>query len=133
MIRQFDARYRVTVFSNKETTIVEWPITCKFTVTRGTFSQSNSATIQLYNLAPSTRNQIFQDQLNLDKSKWKYVHLEAGWGNTVSLIFRGRIMQAYSYKSLLTEFFKLLQPLTAWLWKKSASIQAVMRLWITGY
>ena len=101
MIRQFDARYRVTVFSNKETTIVEYPITCKFTVTRGTFSQSNSATIQLYNLAPSTRNQIFQDQWTnaIDKSKWKYVHLEAGWGNTVSLIFRGRIMQAYSYKS----------------------------------
>ena len=101
MIRQFDARYRVTVYSNTETTIVEYPITCKFTVTRGTFSQSNSATIQLYNLAPSTRNQIFQDQWTnaIDKSKWKYVHLEAGWGNTVSLIFRGRIMQAYSYKS----------------------------------
>ena len=99
MIKQFDARYRVTVFSNKETTIVEYPITCKFTVTRGTFAQSNSATIQLYNLAPSTRNQIFQDQLNLDPNKMKYVHLEAGWGNTVSLIFRGRIMQAYSFKS----------------------------------
>lgn len=99
MIRQFDARYRVTVYSNTETTIVEYPITCKFTVTRGTFSQSNSATIQLYNLAPSTRNQIFQDQLNLDPNKMKYVHLEAGWGNTVSLIFRGRIMQAYSFKS----------------------------------
>ena len=99
MIRQFDARYRVTVYSNTETTIVEYPITCKFTVTRGTFSQSNSATIQLYNLAPSTRNQIFQDQLNLDPNKMKYVHLEAGWGNTVSLIFRGRIMQAYSHKA----------------------------------
>lgn len=99
MIRQFDARYRVTVYSNTETTIVEYPITCKFTVTRGTFAQSNSATIQLYNLAPSTRNQIFQDQLNLDPNKMKYVHLEAGWGNTVSLIFRGRIMQAYSRKA----------------------------------
>lgn len=99
MIRQFNARYRVTVYSSSETTIVEYPITCKFTVTRGTFSQSNSATIQLYNLAPSTRNQIFQDQLNLDPNKMKYVHLEAGWGNTVSLIFQGRIMQAYSYKA----------------------------------
>ena len=99
MIKQFDARYRVTVYSNTETTIVEYPITCKFNVVRGVFSQSSKATIQLYNLAPKTRNQIFQDQLNLDKSKWKYVHLEAGWNGTMSLIFRGRIMQAYSFKS----------------------------------
>lgn len=99
MIKQFDARYRVTVYSNTETTIVEYPITCKFNVVRGVFSQSNKATIQLYNLALKTRNQIFQDQLNLDKSKWKYVHLEAGWNGTMSLIFRGRIMQAYSFKS----------------------------------
>lgn len=99
MIRQFDATYRVTVYSSTETTIVEYPITCKFTVTRGVFAQSNNATIQLYNLAPSTRNQIFQDQLNLDPSKWKYVHLEAGWNGSMSMIFRGRIMQAYSFKS----------------------------------
>lgn len=99
MIKQFDAKYRVTVFSNEETTIVEYPITCKFTVTRGVFSETNRATIQLYNLALSTRNQIFQDQLTLDKSKWKYVHLEAGYNDNLSLIFKGRILQAYSFKS----------------------------------
>lgn len=99
MIRQFNATYRVTVYSSTETTVVEYPITCKFSVTRGVFAQSNNANIQLYNLAPSTRNQIFQDQLNLEPSKWKYVHLEAGWNGTMSMIFKGRIMQAYSYKS----------------------------------
>lgn len=99
MIKQFNARYRVTVYSSTETTVVEYPITCKFSVTRGVFAQSNNANIQLYNLAPSTRNQIFQDQLTLDPSKWKYVHLEAGWNGTMSMIFKGRIMQAYSYKS----------------------------------
>lgn len=99
MIQQFNAKYRVTVFSNTETTIVEYPITCKFTVTRGVLSDSNRATIQLYNLSPSTRNQIFQDQFTLDKSKFKYVHLEAGYNNSLSLIFKGRILQAYSYKS----------------------------------
>lgn len=99
MIQQFNAKYRVTVYSNKETTIVEYPLTCKFTVTRGVFSDSNRATIQLYNLALSTRNQIFQDQLTLDKSKWKYVHLEAGYNDNLSLIFKGRILQAYSFKS----------------------------------
>lgn len=101
MIRQFNARYRVTVYSQTETTIVEYPITCKFTVTRGTFAQSNTATIQLYNLAPKTRNQIFQDAYTdgLNRGRWKYVELEAGWNGNISLIFKGRIMQAYSYKS----------------------------------
>ena len=101
MIKQFNARYRVTVYSSQETTIVEYPITCKFTVTRGVFAQSNNATIQLYNLAPSTRNQIFQDQWTnmLEPEKMKYVHLEAGWNGSMSMIFKGRIMQAYSFKS----------------------------------
>lgn len=99
MIRQFDARYRVTVYSNTETTIVEYPITCKFNVVRGVLSDSNKATIQLYNLAPKTRNQIFQDQYTYDSEKWKYVHLEAGWNGAMSLIFKGRILQAYSFKS----------------------------------
>lgn len=99
MTKQFDARYRITVYSKDETTIVEYPITCKFNVTRGVFAQSHKATIQLYNLAPTTRNQIFQDQLNLDPVKFKYVRLEAGWNGTMSEIFVGRIMQAYSFKS----------------------------------
>lgn len=99
MTKQFDARYRITVYSKDETTIVEYPITCKFNVTRGVFAQSHKATIQLYNLAPTTRNQIFQDQLNLDPAKFKYVRLEAGWNGIMSEIFVGRIVQAYSFKS----------------------------------
>ncbi len=99
MVLQFGAKYRVTVYSNTETVTVEYPITCKFNITRGVFSESNKATIQLYNLALATRNKIFQDQFTLDQSKWKYVHLEAGYGDKLSLIFKGRILQAYSFKS----------------------------------
>lgn len=109
MIQQFNAKYRVTVFSNTETTIVEYPLACKFTVTRGVFSDSNRATIQLYNLGLSTRNQIFQDQLTLDQSKFKYVHLEAGYNDNLSLIFKGRILQAYSFKSGQTDVITEIQ------------------------
>lgn len=102
MIKQFNARYRVTVYTQQETIVVEYPLTCKFNVTRGVFADSNKATIQLYNLAPATRNLIFQDAYTdgLDPTKWKYVHLEAGYGDApMPLIFTGRIMQAYSFKS----------------------------------
>lgn len=96
-----DPYYRVTVYSNEETVIVEYPITCKFSLNRGLYSQSSKCTIQLYNLAPTTRNKIFQDIFTLDWYKQKYVHLEAGYGgkDNMSVIFKGRILQAYSHKA----------------------------------
>ncbi len=101
MTIKFQASYKVTVYSNTDTVIVKSPITCKFNISRGVFTQSTKATIQLYNLAPSTRNKIFQDVFTLDPMKQKYIHLEAGYGdgNSLSMIFKGRILQAYSRKS----------------------------------
>lgn len=113
---KFQAAYRITVYSNQETIIigaheetdengnkilVQEParLSCQFNITRSTMSDSNKATIQIKNLAPSTRERIFQDCFTLDPMKWKYVHLEAGYGDKLSMIFKGRILQAYSYKS----------------------------------
>lgn len=98
--------YRVTVYYKDETSnewqakIIEYPLTCKFNSVRGTFSQSNKCTIELYNLAPSTRTIIFKDALvgDLDENNWKFIRLEAGWDGQLSQIFYGRILQAYSSK-----------------------------------
>ena len=98
MIKQ-QAHFRLTVYSNQGTVIITDPITCHFNVTRGILTDNNKATIQLYNLAPATREQIFQDALVIDWRRFKYVHLEAGYGNSLSMIFKGRILQAYSHKS----------------------------------
>ena len=115
-MRKFQAIYRVTIYSNDATVIigahyeedkdgkkvlVQEParLTCQFNVTRDILSDSNKATINLYNLAPSTREKIFQDAMTLDPEKQKYVHLEAGYGNSLSTIFKGRILQAYSHRS----------------------------------
>lgn len=96
-----DPTYRVTVYKQDKTIIVEYPLTCHFNVTRGVLSDAVKCTIQLYNLAPSTRNEIFQDAWTnfLDWQEMKYVYLEAGWNGSMAMIFKGRIMQAYSYKS----------------------------------
>lgn len=98
-MRKFQATYRVTVYTHDETVTVEYPLTCKFNISRGLFSQSNKANIQLYNLAPSTRNMIFQDCLVINPDLFKYVRLEAGYDGSMAVIFEGRILQAYSYKS----------------------------------
>lgn len=98
-MKKFQATYRVTVYTQNETVTVEYPLTCKFTVSRGLFAQSNKANIQLYNLSPSSRNLIFQDCLVINPALFKYVRLEAGYNNSMSIIFEGRILQAYSHKS----------------------------------
>lgn len=98
MMDQFNHTYRVSVYSDKETTVVKYPITCKFNVTRGVSFYSNRATIQLYNLEAATRNQIFQDRFTFDPAQWKYVHLEVGYGDATPLIFKGRILEAYSFR-----------------------------------
>lgn len=100
-ITKFAPTYTLTVYSNTATIIVSYPITCKFTVVRDVMSESTRATIQLYNLALKTRNEIFQDAFTFDYTKWKYVHLSAGYGDSENapLIFKGRILQAYSHRA----------------------------------
>lgn len=114
---KFQAIYRVTVYNQDSTIIIgaheekdasgkaklvqdEAQLTCHFNLTRGILSDSNKCTIQIYNLAPKTREQIFMDAFQgWDQSKWKFVKLEAGYDGDLSPIFMGRILQAYSYRS----------------------------------
>ena len=115
-MKKFQATYRITIYSNQDTVIigaheekdengntvlVQDPakLSCQFNVTRETMSDSNKCTLQIKNLAPSTRERIFQDVFTIDPMKWKYLKLEAGYGQQLPMIFWGRIRQAYSYKS----------------------------------
>lgn len=94
--------YRLTVYKQDGVILanVEYPLTCRFNSKRGTFSNANRCSIDLYNLSPTTRQAIFKDALvgDLDEGDWKFVKLEAGWNGQLSQIFYGRILQAYSTK-----------------------------------
>lgn len=92
-------QFKLVVYSNTDTVTITSPITCQFSVTRAVLSDNNKANIQLYNLAPSTREKIFQDVYTFEPSKFKYVWLYAGYNGKLPLIFKGRILQAYSKKS----------------------------------
>lgn len=94
-----DPIYRVTIYTQEETIIIEYPITCQMSVERSVHTTSCRANVQLYNLAPSTRDKIFQDVFPIDETKWKYMQVEAGYNGSMSQIFMGRILQAYSHKS----------------------------------
>ena len=97
--------FRVTIYpapiTEEEPFVLEYPLTCRFNSQRGTFSQANKCTIEIYNLAETTRSKIFKDALvgDLEEKNWKFIKLEAGWNGQLSQIFYGRILQAYSSKT----------------------------------
>ena len=93
--------YRVTIFTKNETITITDPLTCHITVNRGVLSDSQNCTIQITNLAPDTRNKIFKDAFadSMEPENWSFVHVEAGYNGRYSLIFKGRILQAYSSRT----------------------------------
>lgn len=93
--------YKITIFTHKETITISDPLTCHITVNRGVLTDSQNCTIQITNLAPKTRDAIFKDAFadTLNPEKWSFVHVEAGYNGQYSLIFKGRILQAYSSRA----------------------------------
>lgn len=91
--------YKITIFTNEGTIIIKNPIACKGTITRSLLSSSNSAEIELYNLSLSTRNKIYQDPYMMAEES-KRIRIEVGYSNdgSISQVFYGRILQAYSTK-----------------------------------
>lgn len=73
------------------------PISIHFNVSKSLY-QTDSAvsTITLYNIDPSIRECIYQDRLLFDWSQSKTFTLEAGYGETLTLVSAGRIQQCYS-------------------------------------
>jgi len=96
-IRNFKLIYTVpptTTDKDAEVITIESPLTVDFDITRNTFSSANNATFRLYNLAPTTRDKIFQDKYNI--FRFCFVDFYAGYGDQLSLLFTGKVMQAYS-------------------------------------
>ena len=86
---------------NPQATVIEYPITCMFSIKRGITSSPNSLDIQIYNLSETTRKNIFQDRGNYFSSSKgnvtnRKIILEAGYGDKLYEVFRGNIFEAGS-------------------------------------
>lgn len=77
--------------------IINYPLMVQFDINRNTFAESNTATFQLFNLEPSTRELMFQDQYRIDRDC--FVDFYAGYGDNMPLIFSGWVLSCYSSKS----------------------------------
>lgn len=74
---------------------IEPPVSISFTINRSVNSSLNQMNMKIHNLAPDTRDRIFQDRIN--PGVYKSVILRAGYDN-LTTIFRGNLLQAYSQR-----------------------------------
>ena len=70
-------------------------LTINLDVNRNTFAASNECHLQIYNLNRSNRQQMYHDRYRPDKII--YLEIMAGYGQNLALIFRGKVLQSYSY------------------------------------
>ena len=100
---KFQCHYRLTIQyeENGEVFLAEVrdPITINFNVSKATLSDVNTATIVIFNLDAVTRQRIYQDRILLDQSKRHVLTLEAGYGDTLTLVCMGFIQQCYSERN----------------------------------
>lgn len=80
-----------------ETIEVSYPHTLHLNVTCGiNFSNIARGTFQLYNLSKQVQAKLWKD--NFNQKKYITMWLYAGYGDTMPLIFKGDILECYSYR-----------------------------------
>lgn len=70
-------------------------LTINLDINRNTFASSNECHLQILNLSRSHRQVMYHDRYRPDKVIW--LEIMAGYGQNLSLIFRGKVLQSYSY------------------------------------
>ena len=105
---KFQCHYKLTVQWTdekgvKQQAIVTDPVSISFNISKALFQSVNTASITVINLDGETRNMLYQDRLLFDKSKTKMLTLEAGYGDSLTLVCMGYIQQCYSER-VGTEF-----------------------------
>lgn len=98
MPTKFGRNYQVQIDCDSEIAIIKPPFTIEFSITRTVQSSANTMVLKIYNLAPITRQKIFQDRFNTARAGYRKIEVRAGYGDDTPIIFQGNIQFAYSYR-----------------------------------
>lgn len=111
---KFQCHYKLTLQWNDNgqdyIAVVTDPVSIQFQVSKALFQSTNTATITIYNLDGSTRESIYQDRLIFETNKRKMLTLEAGYGDTLTMVCLGYIQQCYSER-IGTDFITTIEVL----------------------
>lgn len=94
---KFNRNYILQVQTQEnEILIVEPPFTIEFDITRNILTSANVCSIRIFNLNSNNRNRVRKDIQ--DFNNYKSVQLQAGYGDTLPVIFSGNITQCWSVR-----------------------------------
>lgn len=102
MANKYDRSYRMFIaffadLSSNDPIIMEPPITLEFDITRDDLAAASNASFRLYNLEEKKRNQLQRMAAeNLEMNMG--LELYAGYGDDISMIFKGFIHEAFSVR-----------------------------------
>lgn len=94
---KYNRNYRLSIQGRDGRTIILGrPFTVEFDIHRNSFSSANAASIRIMNLNKNTRNLIRKDQFDFDDIR--EISFAAGYGEKLSLAFKGHVSQAWSVR-----------------------------------
>lgn len=92
---KFGRRYQITIETENGSYIVRPPFTIRFNIKRHVLSSLNTLDLDIFNLAPTKRDNIFQDMFYQALTKRRHITFEAGY-DSLATIFKGTFWQANS-------------------------------------
>jgi len=101
---KFQRDYLLSVQGNLDKTqyySVKPPLTIEFDIVRNTFASANTGRFRIYNLAESTRRNLFHVRYDIDEKKRQRVQLFAGYKSNkkLPLVFLGDVFTAGTKRS----------------------------------
>lgn len=97
---EFEIGYRDKkdhLFYTEKKIVVEYPFTCQFDITCGTYQSSNSGVFQFVNLSRQDQADLWLDVYNKGR-KYVYMNFYAGYGKNMPLVFSGFVQFCTSQK-----------------------------------
>ena len=95
---KFGRNYKLTVEVDDQGTdlVISYPLTLEIYIRRENLSSAGNATFRIFNLAQANRNRIIKGPTDI--AMVRRIKLEAGYGDSLSLVFDGNIREAQSYR-----------------------------------
>lgn len=94
---KFQRNYEIEIqTADGSTIIVGYPYTLDFSIEQNTFASANTGRFTLYNIGESIRNRVYKSKYDI--TVFRTIELRAGYGQTLSTVFKGTVKEAMSYK-----------------------------------
>lgn len=98
-MEKFNPQYFLEVETKSgEKVEVRLPFTVEFDIQQAAYSKSQNSVFRVFNLGETTQNKLRRDEYDYDFEDIRLVTMKAGYGNTMSTIFKGQIQRGWTVR-----------------------------------